>query len=90
MLSAITLRDWFVFGPELDTEYMLTGGTIFTDNRAFIEFQLTMEDINAIKIDTRLCTDGTTCWLRFSSDFIADMAGNQIQEVVTQSPLEFL
>ena len=86
MLSAARLQDWYAVN-NLDTTYSLQGGEVLSENTAFINFTLTTEDLNGVKVDTELCTDGTSCWIRFSSLLVADMAGNQVQEVATRTDI---
>jgi len=82
MLSATRLQDWYAVN-NLDSTYNLTGGELLSENTAFINFTLTTENCNGVKVDTGLSTDGTSCWIRFSSLLVADMAEKQVRQVAT-------
>ena len=90
MLSATSLADWYEVSA-LETTYNLQGGQVLSQNLPYINFSLSTEDLNAVKADIQLCTDATACWIRFSSLLVADMAGNQVREVVVRTdPIEFV
>ena len=39
------------------------------------------DDQNRLKLNTELCTRGENCWIRFESDFLADVNGNPIEPI---------
>lgn len=47
-----------------------------------ITFELSADDQNRLKLNTDLCTHEGNCWIRFSSEFIADVVGNPIVPIV--------
>ena len=73
--------------------YRVTGGAPFQylnltgrrevltkEDSTMLTFRLTVYDLNRIKQDTALCTltDGTNCYIEFSSDLLRDMAENPV------------
>ena len=53
----------------------LTQGST-TPDHIEVEFFLTNEDLNRIKVSPELCTDNTNCWIRLPSFFINDIGNN--------------
>ena len=84
VLSAASLADSYAVST-LNTTYSLQGGEVLSQNVAYISFSLSTTDLNAVKADIQLCTNATVCWIRFSSLLVADMAGNQVHEVVVRT-----
>ena len=39
------------------------------------------DDQNRLKLNTELCTHSENCWIRFGSDFLADVNGNSIESI---------
>ena len=73
--------------------YRVTGGAPFQylnltghrevltkEDSTTLTFRLTVYDLNRIKQDTALCTltDGTNCYVEFSSELLQDMAENRV------------
>ena len=50
-----------------------------------VTFELSYDDLNRLKLNTDLCTRAGNCWIRFSSDFIADVVGNPIVPIVSDT-----
>jgi hypothetical protein len=50
-------------------------------NSVRLEIQLSSEDRNAISVDTKLCVDQRSCWLRLENWTIKDMNGNQVVQI---------
>lgn len=67
-------------------------------NNETITFTLPREELNRIKLATRICSSGSTCWLTLPppGDFLRDMSGNAVGELpngdrsVTRLPLTFI
>lgn len=64
--------------------HILSGGTVLTVNTTVVMLQLTLDDFNQIKRLPDLATTESNTYITFSSDLVADMAGNPV--VAVQSP----
>ena len=54
----------------------LDSPTLLPSNDSVISVQLSLEDINDIKLNNDLCTKADNCWVRIYPGFIADVSGN--------------
>ena len=48
-----------------------------------VTFYLSNDDMNTLKLKATVCVRASGCYIRFSSSFVKDMAGNQITAVKT-------
>ena len=65
---------------DTNNTYMLTGGNILSlGNSILITLGITLEDLDAIKLDEELATSINTTYLQFDSMLVLDMNGNNIQ-----------
>ncbi len=54
-----------------------TGGDNFN-----VTFLIESENLNALKLNTDLCTHDGNCWIRFTENFIMDASGNRVVEIL--------
>ena len=60
-----------------------------------VNFTLHSDDLNRLKLTSRVCTSAADCWLSINGSFISDMAGNKIEPLPDETrtdvryPLEF-
>ncbi len=90
-VSEVTLAQWYTL-PRLTTPpYSLSEGTIFSENGPMIEIQLSITDLNGIKMNSAICGQPLQCFIQFTTNFLSDMAGNMVAEVVLRQiePLVF-
>ena len=59
----------------------LTGGSHSLADSTGIVITLTLNDVNAIKLDTSLCVSTGSCAVRFNSSLLSDMADNPVTAV---------
>ena len=82
--TALTLQKVSQTSPDF---YTLTGGSSESQDSTLISIMLLENDLNALKTNTRLCTDVTDCWVRFTSGLLRDMAGNPVEAVISRLDL---
>ena len=77
MANEITLVD---FRGQIVTNYSIADpGIILTnDDSRFISFQLSVDDLNAVKFDRALFATAGTSYITFSSDTVIDMSDNVV------------
>ena len=83
-VTNITLQNWHQTGPLLTNTFTLTGGSTISQNGLVIAINFTSADLNSIKIDTVLCVNPQSCWVRFPNTLIEDVSGNRINAVVNK------
>ena len=85
---SVNFRSFTLTSSPGSSSYNLTGGTVISSLTETLVIQLLDTDLNAIKAITSLCTSDFNCRPSFTSDFITDFAGNQVQPFAI-SPLNF-
>ena len=60
----------------------LTSADFSKNDSSTVLISLSSEDLNAIKSEEILCRQGLSCFVRFTADFIQDIAGNTITPVL--------
>lgn len=60
------------------TNYSLSSSAAILQNGLTLHISLSEDDVNHIKLDTRLCISSSTCIVRFGSLLITDMSGNPV------------
>ena len=63
-------------------EYTVTGSNVTSINSDLLVIELDRADLNALKRETLLCTRSSDCYVRFTSSFLTDLAGNPVESVV--------
>ena len=63
------------------SDYTLTGSSATSMNSDILEIELDRTDLNAIKLDSLLCTRKFDCFVRFTRGFITDTSSNPVIEV---------
>lgn len=61
---------------------ILSGGTTASENGVLLTVELTPADLTAVKLDNRLCTDFTNCYINLPDGTVLDMAQNRLQAVI--------
>ena len=85
--KVISLHNWHG-GSSLTTNFSLTGGQITSTDSLTLSLNIIAADLNTIKADTVLCVARQSCWVRFPTSFVEDMAGNAVKAVVISQTFE--
>jgi len=75
--SAITLQN-AQDADNVTSFYALTNGTVFSMNGLSITINITMEDLNEVKVRDELAVSLNSSYIRVTQDVAADMVGNQL------------
>ena len=76
--SVMVLHDTYVHTTHEFSPLQLTS---LSGDGPTILLGLGPDDQNRLKLNTELCTRSENCWIRFGSDFLADVNGNPIEPI---------
>ena len=72
----------FYNGPNATEKHTLTGGTLIsTVNWVYMEFEVTFDDVFALKSLEALATIAEDTYISITSDLIQDMNGNNVNPI---------
>ena len=75
--SAVQIKGWY--NDDIDRDIVnLTAGAMTSADGTRVVVTFSAADLNSIKRNVRLCSSPGLCYIRFSSDFVEDMAGNDV------------
>ena len=86
--QSANFRSLTLSNSDSSASHTLTGGTVISSVTETLVIQLSLTDLNAIKALTSLCTSAFNCRPSFTSNFITDFAGNEVQSFAL-SPFNF-
>eukprot|EP00118_Oscarella_pearsei_P023607 m.284220 g.284220 ORF g.284220 m.284220 type:complete len:7575 (+) comp40677_c0_seq9:1023-23747(+) len=77
-VSVVELKQWYDTGFPRSEVALTTGSTTSSDGTSVV-VTLSSVDLNSIKSAISLCISPGQCYIRFSTEFIEDMAGNRVE-----------
>ena len=80
-VTALMLHSSFRNDSNLITVSLSDNSTSSSLNGKMAHLNLSIEDIDDIKLELGLCDSASNCWVRLSPEFIMDMSGNPVAEV---------